>query len=220
VIDRLLPSVVAAAETRADLVDIELFPEEERCIDRAVQKRRREFVTGRACARSALEKLGIAPAAIARGAHGEPLWMAGIVGSITHCSGYRACAVARAEEVALLGIDAEPNAPVPERALTRIAVGSEREIVAPGATTDGDQPVFLDRLLFSAKEAVYKAWFPLTERALGFEEMEVSLDQRDRTFRARLRVPGPVVDGVSLTELRGRWCVDAGVLCTAVVMLR
>jgi len=100
------------SETRDEMLGIELFPEELRSLGRAVDKRRREFTTGRACARAALSQLGIGPTAIPGGARGQPLWPPGIVGSITHCRGYCACAVARAERVVSLGIDAEANLPL------------------------------------------------------------------------------------------------------------
>jgi 4'-phosphopantetheinyl transferase EntD len=212
VIERLVPDTVVAVSTR-DLRDAELFPEEERSVARAVEKRRREFTTGRACARLALERLGIAPVAIPTGERGEPLWPSGVVGSITHCLGYYGSAVARAEDVAVVGIDAEVHAPLPDGVLGHVAFGRELEMVA-----DGDAGVCLDRLLFSAKEAVYKAWFPLAHRWLGFEDVELTIDVAAAEFRARLLVPGPVAGGVRLTEFRGRWCVEEGIVAAAVVV--
>jgi 4'-phosphopantetheinyl transferase EntD len=79
--------------------------------------------------------------------------------------------------------------------------------------------VCLDTVLFSAKESVYKAWFPLSRRWLGFEDVEVSIDPAAATFRARLLVPGPVVDGVRLTDVEGRWDVERGIVATAAIVL-
>jgi 4'-phosphopantetheinyl transferase EntD len=212
VIERLVPNSVATAATRSDVVGVELFPEEARLVAGAVQRRRREFVTGRACARDALAKLGITSVAIPSGERGEPLWPLGVVGSITHCSGYRACAVARTSRVTSIGIDAEENAPLPDRILERIAFGSEREFPAY------DGPASLDRLLFCAKEAVYKAWFPIARRWLGFEDVEVSIDVEQQAFTSRLLVPAPALGGIALRELRGRWCAEDGILCAAVII--
>jgi 4'-phosphopantetheinyl transferase EntD len=75
-----------------------------------------------------------------------------------------------------------------------------------------------DRLLFSAKESVYKTWFPLTRSWLGFESADVVIDPHAGTFTARLLVPGPLVNGVPLTRLNGRWLSDQGFLVTAVVV--
>jgi 4'-phosphopantetheinyl transferase EntD len=141
------------------------------------------------------------------------LWPAGVVGSITHCRGYRACAVAWSEQVAGLGIDAEPNEPLPEGVLEEVAHGPERELGSAGEA-------HADRLLFTAKEAIYKAWFPLARRWLGFDDVELSLDPANAEFTGRLLVPGPVVDGEDLHEFHGRWTVEDGVICAAVIVLR
>jgi len=76
------------------------------------------------------------------------------------------------------------------------------------------------RLLFSAKESVYKAWFPLTGRWLGFEEAAVDFDPVQRTFTARLLVEGPVVNGTELTSFEGRWLVSNGLVAAAIVISR
>ena len=213
----LLPAV-AAVEEFGDRADAVLFPEEEAVIGRAVEKRRREFTTGRACARAALARLGQPPVAILRGERGSPDWPAGIVGSITHCAGYRAAAVARATEVLAIGLDAEPDQPLPDGVLGAISLAAERASLrdlarsAPGPSWD--------RLLFCAKESVYKAWFPLTGRWLGFEQARITLDPAAGTFTARLLVPGPDVDGRELTAFDGRWLARGGLILTAISVAR
>jgi 4'-phosphopantetheinyl transferase EntD len=219
VLERLVPDPVATAETRQDRLDVELFSAELQSLGPAAEKRRREFETGRACARLALGRLGTPVVAIPRGQRGEPRWPAGVVGSITHCLGYRACAVAWSAAVVALGIDAEPNAPLADGVLEKVAHGRELEHVGGRLPpTDGESQVDLPRLLFSAKEAVYKAWFPLTGQWLGFEEVELSIDVAQAAFRARLLVEGPVVDGERLTEFAGRWAVEDDIVCTAVAI--
>lgn len=211
-LERLFPPFVACAETTRDRHDVELFPEELASLGRPVEKRRREFTTGRACARLALERLGAPVVAIPNGERGEPLWPAGVVGSITHCRGYRGCAVAWSGQVAAIGIDAEPNEPLPDGVFDEIAHGPERELTGAGEA-------HADRLLFTAKEAVYKAWFPLAGRWLGFEDVELSIRPAAARFSARLLVPGPVVNGVNLHEFHGRWTIANGVICAAVIVL-
>jgi 4'-phosphopantetheinyl transferase EntD len=133
VIERLVPaSVVAAASTRGELQTV-LSAAEEAAVGRAVETRRREFTTARACARLALLRLGIDPVAIPAGGRGEPVWPLGVVGSITHCRGYRACAVARADEVVGVGVDAEVHEPLPPGVLEHVAFGRERAMVADRA---------------------------------------------------------------------------------------
>ena len=40
----------------------------------------------------------------------------------------------------------------------------------------------------------------------------------DGTFRAALRVPGPVVDGRELASFAGRWVVRDGLVITAIAV--
>jgi 4'-phosphopantetheinyl transferase EntD len=215
VIEELVPPTVVTLETDRELVETELFPEEERALGRAVEKRRREFVTGRALARRALARLGAGdgPVPVPSGERGEPVWPDGVVGSITHCAVLRACAVARTDDVASVGIDAEVHERLPDGVFETVSSATERRLLAgQGAGLS------MDRVLFSAKEAVYKAWFPLARRWLGFEDVEMAIDADAGTFCARLLVEGPVVEGRRLTELCGRFQVDGGVVATAVVV--
>jgi 4'-phosphopantetheinyl transferase EntD len=218
VLAELLPPEVAAVEAFGDLPAAALFPEEEAFIGKAVEKRRREFATARACARAALARLGLPPVAIVPGAGGAPLWPSGIVGSVTHCDGYRAAAVARVRDVLTVGLDAEPDATLPDGVLDAIALASERAgLAALASALPG--PCW-DRLLFSAKESVYKAWFPLTGRWLGFEQAAVTFIPLTGAFSARLLVPGPVVDGRQLTGFTGRWLARDGLVLTAIAVPR
>lgn len=217
-IEEILPAAVAAEDTREEWLDVELFPEELAALGRAVEKRRREFTAARACARRALERLGVAPCAIANGERGQPLWPRGVVGSITHCAGYRACAVAREAQVVGVGIDAEPHAPLPEGVLGEIARAEERPRLARLA---GAEPaVHWDRLLFCAKEAVYKVWFPLAACWLGFEDATLTLDPVGGAFQARLLKPWPNTAAALPEILEGRWLVREGLVLTAIALPR
>jgi 4'-phosphopantetheinyl transferase EntD len=242
VIEEILPPVVACAEAFADPPDATLFPQEEPIVARAVDKRRREFTTGRHCARIALGKLGVAPAPIVTAERGAPRWPPGIVGSITHCDGYRVAAVARADDMMTIGLDAEPNGPLPDGVLDLVSLAIERpRLAALAAAAPG---ICWDRLLFSAKESVYKAWFPLTRRWLGFEEAEVTIET-DGTFTARLLAPAtpappvPATPGLAPAEpgqrhdlrqgqqpsqpptsFAGRWLAGGGLVLTAICVPR
>jgi 4'-phosphopantetheinyl transferase EntD len=215
-IEQLLPACVASVEARHSELDVRLFPEEEVLVGNAVEKRRREFTTARACARAALGQIGLPVAPILTGERGEPLWPQEVVGSITHCESYRACAVARSSEILTIGIDAEPNAALPEGLLADIARPEELPELQHLATEHGD--VRWDRLLFSAKESVYKAWFPLAKRWLGFEDARITFDPSSYAFTARLLVPGPVVAGQPLRGFSGTWMVNDGLVATAIAV--
>lgn len=191
-----------------------LLPAEARLVAGAGDKRRHDFAGVRVCARRALGALGFAPVPVLPGPRGEPRWPAGVVGSMTHCAGYRAAAVARPEAgLAGLGIDAEPHAPLSPDVLEMVASPAER---AHLATLAGGRPwVHWGRVLFCAKEAVFKAWYPLAHTELDFLEAEVAFQvDGDGCFggvTAAVRRPGP------FAAVTGRWRVADGVIAIAVV---
>ncbi|MFV2176867.1 4'-phosphopantetheinyl transferase [Actinomadura sp. LOL_016] len=216
-IESLLPPSVRSAETFGDVRPARLFPEEEALVARAVPKRRREFATVRACAREALGRLGVPAVPILPGPRGAPGWPAGVVGSMTHCDGYRAAAVAGHRDCAAIGVDAEPHRPLPDGVLEAVSVPPERSRIV--RLTAEHPAVRWDRLLFSAKESVYKAWFPMTGRPLGFEDADIDFDPRSRRFTARLLVPGHVLrDGRRVEGFEGRWLAGAELVLTAVAL--
>ncbi|WP_370423209.1 4'-phosphopantetheinyl transferase [Streptomyces sp. QH1-20] len=198
----LFPDVIIV-ERFTDPPDVHLYPQEADIVARAVDKRRREFATVRLCARTALAGLGIAPGPILRGDRGAPVWPEGIVGSMTHCDGYRAAAVARNTAVASVGIDAEPHAPLPAGVEKLVALPEERRTL--DRLSVSHPAVAWDRLLFSAKESTYKTWFPLTGRWLDFPDCVITPDPEDGTFTCSLNVPGPVVGGRRIDRFTGHW---------------
>src|ERR1700683_1547885 len=109
-IEAVVRPPVQAAEAFADDPAVVLFPSELAVAATASQRRRREFATARGCAHAALAGLGLPSAAILPDRRGAPIWPEGVVGSITHCSGYRAAAVAPAGQGAAVGLGAEPAA--------------------------------------------------------------------------------------------------------------
>jgi 4'-phosphopantetheinyl transferase EntD len=208
-IERLLPPEVSAVAMRGDDPGLRPFPEEEALLGQAVAVRRSEFITARHCARQALRALGVPEGPILRGPKREPLWPPGIIGSVTHCTGYRAAAVARAAEILTIGIDAEPHAPIPDRVELRILDDAERAWLASAPSG-----IHWDRLIFSAKESVYKAWYPLAQSWLGFEDARVTVDPTARTFHARLLIDPP--PGIP-HAFEGRYLVEDGLVVTAIV---
>jgi 4'-phosphopantetheinyl transferase EntD len=208
-IEEIVPSTVAAVEAFDDPPNATLYPQEEAVISRAVDKRRREFTTARHCARTAMVALGLPPAPILPGPRGAPGWPDGVVGSMTHCAGYRAAALAHGRDLRTIGIDAEVHEALPQGVLDLVSIAAER---ARLRRLSADEPgVCWDRLLFSAKESVYKAWYPLTRRWLDFAEADVELDSSG-AFSARLVVSGPV------TAFDGRWLVRDGLVLTAIAV--
>jgi 4'-phosphopantetheinyl transferase EntD len=215
VIEEIMPATAACAESFAGSPGTGLFPEEEVLIARATERRRREFTAGRECAREALSALGVGKVPILRGYRGAPQWPDGVTGSITHCPGYCAAAVASTQDLAAIGLDAEPNDILPPGVLEKVSLPGERARLRdlPAAAP----AISWDRLLFCAKEAVYKAWFPLTGLWLGFGDADITINAADATFSARLLVPAPV--GVHLDGgFTGRWLARGGFITTAIAV--
>jgi 4'-phosphopantetheinyl transferase EntD len=134
---------------------VRLFPEEEALVQNSVPKRRREFGLGRACARTALERLGHHDWVIGRSANGAPLWPRDIVGSITHTDAYAAALLGPSQRWSGIGIDAERVGRVTRELWPRLFDTHEQDYLA--ALDDAAQAVAAT-LIFSAKEACYKAW--------------------------------------------------------------
>ena len=216
-IAEILPPAVAAVESFGGLPPrCGLFTAEESAIATADSGRQAEFAAGRECAHAALAQLGAPAGPILPGRAGEPRWPAGVTGSITHCAGYRACAVARTVDVAAIGIDAEPTRALPSEITQAVAAGAERRWLAEIRPADPDVP--WDLLLFCAKEAVYKAWFQLTGRSLGFADMLTGFST-DGGFTARIAGTSHQAEARKPAALvAGRWLVRDGLAVTAVTV--
>lgn len=192
----------ASAELFSDVPESTMFSDEAAAVAGAGAERRREFGTVRWCARKALRQLGVSAVPILPNGDRAPRWPVGVVGSMTHCAGYRAAVVARSGELCGVGIDAEPHAALPADMLDFVLRDDERARLLTLAEADSCR--HWDRIVFCAKEAVYKAWFPLTGRWLDFDDVSITV-HLDGTFGARL--PG--------ADLDGRWKVDRGLILAA-----
>jgi len=177
---------------------IALFPQEEALVQNSVPKRRREFGLGRACARTVLERLGHPDWAIGRSANGAPLWPQGIVGSITHTEGYAAALLGASQRWTGIGIDAERVGRVTRELWPRLFGTQEQAYLA--ALDDAAQATAAT-LLFSAKEACYKAWGGAGP--LMFQEIHIT-PQEEGFVGVR--------DG---EKLPGRYAVDKDLMVTA-----
>lgn len=215
-IEDILPDEVISAATTEDPADATLFPEEQALLARAVDKRRREFTTARHCARLAMAKLGVPAAPILPGERGAPQWPERVVGSMTHTAGYRAAALAHDRDIISVGIDAEPHGPLPEGVLDAVSSPAERAWITAGRASHPE--LHLDRLLFCAKESVYKTWFPITRRWLGFEDAEIEVDLAERTFSARILVEPGKAGEHEFDGFRGRWLVRDGLILAAIAV--
>ncbi|SCK54752.1 4'-phosphopantetheinyl transferase [Streptomyces sp. WMMB 322] len=223
-VEELVPAQAAALDVFGDVCSHRLFAAERAVVDGAVASRVREFTTVRWAAAQCVRRLGHEPAPLLPGRMGAPSWPHGLVGSLTHCRGYRAAVVASNSSVSGLGIDAEPDAPLPERVLAHVTSAGERRHLAE--LRSADPAVRWDRLLFCAKEAFYKVWSPVMGTWLGFDEAEAFFHPADprlpeRGFTVRLTASASrhrprAADGAGFPALRGRWLARRGILIAAI----
>ncbi len=189
------------------LDDSYLWPEEEKILKSVSQKRRWDFVTGRKCAHVAMLTLGVDPVPVLTGDRNEPVWPDGLVGSITHTSNYAAAAIAHKSKILSLGLDAEPNEPLPHKVLSRISDTEEFNWVQ---NTKGKEIAHPGKLLFSAKEATYKAWNSVTKEWLGFRDAHVTFHLENQTFTVSINKAS------SIKTLSGTFGIAQDLILTAI----
>lgn len=132
---------------------------------RTVASRRAAFVAGRSAAHAALAELGRDVPSILTGLARQPLWPDSVVGSLSHAGDVALAMAAPREHAGGVGVDIEVMRPAPEL-WDQVPLPAERRWLHAVA-----DPVRRDRALvalFSAKEAVYKAFFPRVGHYFGF----------------------------------------------------
>ncbi len=185
------------------------YPEEMAAVKGAVEKRRREFAAGRMAVRLALRELGAPALAVPMGPDRAPVWPAGLVGSITHCDVACLAVTAWEGEIALLGLDMERDTPLENDLVPEICTEQERAwlaaLEAPGQAA---------KVIFSAKEAVYKAQYPRSRTLIGFDALHVVPDLVGGQFTAEFRegVPGFAAG----RRIAGKLAIGHGFILTAV----
>ena len=197
-----------------DASEAELLPEELAHVRRAVPKRVQEFAAGRICARRAMAKLGLPPAAIPAGADRAPVWPDGVLGSITHADGHCAAAVARSGHgIAAIGLDLEEAALLPEGVLEIVCSAEEHAWLDAHSSAERE---ILARAIFSAKECAYKAQYVLSRRMLEFHDLHLDLDLPQGRFAAIfLRDVPPFARGQTMT---GRLRIATGRIACALAL--
>ncbi len=168
-LERMLPSGVGSfADQIKDGEESFEYPEEGRHLFKAVLKRRNEFIAGRRCAREALAQIGIESCALVPDENRVPKWPTGVVGSISHSVGLCCAIAAHADNKACLGVDIETT--------TRISRGVIKRVVHPlEADFVGNDPG-RGSLIFSAKEAFFKAQFSTWRAWPNFDDLAFHVD--------------------------------------------
>ena len=164
----LLPvKVGCAVQQVASEAEAFQYAEEGSHLANAVLARRNEFISGRRCARTALAHIGQASCALPADPDGLPIWPSATMGSITHSRGLCCAVAASADKMMHLGIDLEKTTRLSARAMERVVHPLEE------ATVGEDQA--LASLLFSAKEAFYKAQFPAWGAQPNFKDLALQI---------------------------------------------
>lgn len=181
-------SVSFAVCSEGNLEWFVLHPLEEQALGEAVsEKRRRDFRVGRAAARCALERVGfpvVTP--VLRGEHREPLWPVGIVGSVSHSSGYGVAAVAWQQDVPAVGVDIQQiEERYTDELIARFADPDEFDWVRSDPNKRTERAV----KLFSAKESVFKALYPLRKVWFAFDVAHLTPNADESGFKAAVRLP-------------------------------
>lgn len=204
---RLLSDDIETEEVNPHAVGGGLLPAERSAIEGAAPTRVEQFTAGRVCSRLALVRLGVAATTpIERGEDRAPIWPRGFIGSISHTDSWCAAAVGRIGKLRSVGIDLEPATPLKEALWRRVCTPEERERLRQLR-----DPGLMGKILFSAKEAVYKCQYPLTGQFLGFHA--VQLEVGDGSFHAVFQQEaGDFKPG---HEMSGRYLVEDGLVATA-----
>lgn len=168
-LEALFPPEVVVAEMRETGDPSTLLPGEAEHIRRAVPKRVQEFAAGRQCARLALHSFGITDFELRVAADRQPVWPAGLVGSISHTTGLCIAVVADQACISAVGVDCEVVGHVNHEIWATICTETETAWLATLAPPQRAPAV---ALLFSAKEAIYKCQYPLTGEWLDFHDLE------------------------------------------------
>lgn len=209
----LFPEGVVVEVATPEMWESPVYPEEEVSIRNAVPKRRREFAAGRHCARRALARLGVHDRPLPVGADREVLWPDGIVGSISHCDDLCAVAVARRDAAAGIGLDVERAEPLEPGLASLICTPVEQARLKDFPSHPRDP---WPKLLFVAKESVYKCVFPLVRTILEFHDVEIDLSLEAGSFDAVVRHPSFATHGHP--GLRGRFVVAGDHLACGVTL--
>ena len=207
------PVAVGATDPRAD--HDPPFAAEALAVQRATTGRVAEFAAGRAAVRAAMGTLGIGAQPVPNGPDRAPQWPQGVTGSISHCDSVCLSLVARDRDMRALGVDVEPDAPLEPGLWPEILSLVERAWLSAQPEEKRGR---LARLIFTAKECVYKCQYQVSGAMIGFDALEVTPDLDTGQFEATLTC---AVRGFAAGScFHGRFAVMDGVIVTVCALPR
>lgn len=181
----MLPVDVAVGACAVGSVNEPPFPQEAQFVKRAVLKRRQEFAAGRWAAHQAIVALGHGPSPVAMDDDRCPRFPPGLYGSIAHSRYVAVAVVGRRQCKEALGIDVEDKSPLPLEVIPVVCLREEITRLEKWSHGLGEDAA---KLIFSAKEAVYKNLFPEWRRVLEFSDVEIEVDVATRQFSATVQI--------------------------------
>jgi 4'-phosphopantetheinyl transferase EntD len=150
-------------------------------VTNAVDTRKSQFASGRAAVRSCSTRLGFTNLTVPVGRNREPIWPAGMAGSISHTSQWAVAWVADQYRYEGLGVDLEDAAKLPENAWALILSDEESSLVDASADTQ-----LAATVLFSTKESIYKAIYPTVQRFVDFREVSLVFEEESGRLSPQL----------------------------------
>lgn len=207
----LFSDFVAMAWTDPTAPMPRLIGDEVLAVEQVRPMRAREFGAGRAAAREAMGLLGQPPRPVLQGEDRAPIWPKGLTGSITHTARDCMAVVTDAPEIRALGLDMEMAVPLESALWPEICTMAEMHWLA---SLGPSQRGHFAKLIFSAKEAVYKAQYQVSRQVLGFHDLTLSIDLAEHRFDATLQTP--VAGFKPGASLRGRFAILGAAFITAV----
>lgn len=179
----------------------------------AVKKRRAEYLASRFLAREMLQRLGHPHFTLGNAPDRSPCWPDGIAASLSHSNGIAVLAATR--QPLCLGIDVERmmSADTAEETTEMLMTRAERRLLlalplpfAAAAT-----------LLFSLKESVYKALWPVLHQPMDFQQAAL-VEVDPSALRARLCLTHHFSEAFTVgTRLEARYQYQEDQVLTLVV---
>jgi len=192
-----------------------LIGDEVLAVEHAGAARAREFAAGRAAARAAMDELGLPPRPVLQGEDRAPVWPRGLTGSITHTDRDCLAVVTDAPDTLALGLDMEPAVALESALWPEICTMDEMHWLAGlGPSQRGH----FAKLVFCAKEAVYKAQYGLSATLLEFHDLSLDIDLSGHRFAAQLQRDLPGL--ASAARFAGRFAILGSAFIAAVEITR
>jgi enterobactin synthetase component D / holo-[acyl-carrier protein] synthase len=179
-------NVGLAVVSERDLADQALHPGAVQVLaPRACRRKQVEFALGRTAAHFALKQIGVENLGpVLRGPGGEPLWSDGIVGSISHCYPWGVAVVISGSNRFVIGLDLETTEGIQETDISHLVChAAELDWVRQGPSQERLA------MIFSAKEAIYKAFYPLCRRYIDFKEVKLTWYPEQDNFQGEFLAP-------------------------------